>query len=162
MKMYVAGRWLEKTEKLEVLNPFDNTVIDTVPRASMDDVDHALSTAREGAIAMRKISGYDRFLILKKAAELLEQYSSDLARIITLEEGKIISEARFEVSRAVQTLTLSAEEAKRVSGEMVPLDGAPGAGNRMGFTLRIPCGVVVAISPFNFPLNLVASRLGGW
>ena len=55
MKMYVAGRWLEKTEKLEVLNPFDNTVIDTVPRASMDDVDHALSTTREGAIAMRKI-----------------------------------------------------------------------------------------------------------
>jgi len=160
MKMYVAGRWLEKTEKLEVLNPFDNAVIDTVPRASMDDVDHALSTALEGAIAMRKISGYDRFLILKKAAELLEQYSSDLARIITLEEGKIISEARFEVSRAVQTLTLSAEEAKRVSGEMVPLDGAPGAGNRMGFTLRIPCGVVVAISPFNFPLNLVAHKVG--
>ncbi|PYV43891.1 MAG: aldehyde dehydrogenase [Acidobacteria bacterium] len=160
MKMYVGGKWLEKTDKLEVLNPFDNTVIDTVPRASMDDVDRALSTAAEGAKAIRRTSGYDRFLILKKAAELLEQYSSDLARIITLEEGKIISEARFEVSRAVQTLTLSAEEAKRLSGEMVPLDGAPGAGNRMGFTLRIPCGVVVAISPFNFPLNLVAHKVG--
>src|SRR5206468_4537850 len=92
--------------------------------------------------------------------ELVEQHSENLAETITLEEGKVISESRFEVSRAVQTLILSAEEAKRLSGEMVPLEGAPGSGNRMGFTLRIPCGVVVAIGPFNFPLNLIAHKVG--
>src|SRR5262249_43507283 len=76
------------------------------------------------------------------------------------EEGKILAESRLEVSRAVGTLTESAEEAKRLSSEVVPLDGAPGTGNRFGFTLRVPCGVVVAISPFNFPLNLVMHKVG--
>ena len=77
-----------------------------------------------------------------------------------MEEGKIIGEARVEASRAVQTLLVSAEEAKRLSGEMVPLGGAPGSGNRLGFTLRVPCGVIVAVTPFNFPLNLVAHKVG--
>jgi acyl-CoA reductase-like NAD-dependent aldehyde dehydrogenase len=160
MRMFVAGKWLEKAQKIEVLNPFDTSVIDTVPRATVDDVEQALVSAVEGAKVMRRLSSYDRSLILKRAAELIEQRAKDLAETITLEEGKIISESRFEVSRAVQTLTLSAEEAKRLSGEMVPLEGAPGSGNRLGFTLRIPCGVVVAIGPFNFPLNLIAHKVG--
>jgi acyl-CoA reductase-like NAD-dependent aldehyde dehydrogenase len=160
MRMFVAGNWLEKAQKIEVLNPFDTSVIDTVPRATLDDVEQALVSAVEGAKVMRRLSSYDRSLILKRAAELIEQRAKDLAETITLEEGKIISESRFEVSRAVQTLTLSAEEAKRLSGEMVPLEGAPGSGNRLGFTLRIPCGVVVAIGPFNFPLNLIAHKVG--
>jgi acyl-CoA reductase-like NAD-dependent aldehyde dehydrogenase len=160
MWMYVAGNWLEKAEKIEVLNPFDGSVIDTVPRATLDEVEQALVSAIEGAKVMRKLTPYDRSVILKRAAELVEQRAEDLAQTITLEEGKIIKESRFEVSRAVETLTVSAEEAKRLSGEMVPLDGAPGSGNRLGFTLRIPCGVVVAISPFNFPLNLVAHKVG--
>jgi acyl-CoA reductase-like NAD-dependent aldehyde dehydrogenase len=160
MRMYLAGQWVERAERIEVLNPFDGTVVDTVPKATVRDVDLALATAVEGAKVMRKIPGYDRSLILKKAADLIEQRSDELARTITLEEGKVIGEARFEVSRSVQTLTLSGEEAKRLSSEVVPLDGAPGSGNRFGFTLRIPCGVVVAISPFNFPLNLVAHKVG--
>jgi acyl-CoA reductase-like NAD-dependent aldehyde dehydrogenase len=160
MRMYVAGAWLEKVQSIEVLNPFDNSVLDTVPRATVDDVGRALVSAVEGAKVMRRLSHYERFLILKRAAELVEQCAQDLAETITLEEGKVINESRFEVSRAVQTLILSAEEAKRLSGEMVPLEGAPGSGNRMGFTLRIPCGVVVAIGPFNFPLNLVAHKVG--
>jgi len=160
MRMYVGGNWFEKGQKIEVLNPFDGSVIDTVPRATMDDVEHALVSAVEGAKVMRKVAPYDRSVILKRAAELVEKRAEDLAQTITLEEGKIIKEARFEVSRAVETLTVSAEEAKRLSGEMVPLDGAPGSGNRLGFTLRIPCGVVMAISPFNFPLNLVAHKVG--
>jgi acyl-CoA reductase-like NAD-dependent aldehyde dehydrogenase len=160
MRMFVAGNWLEKAQRIEVLNPFDTSVIDTVPRATVADVEQALVSAVEGAKVMRRLSSYDRSLILKRAAELIEQRAKDLAETITLEEGKIISESRLEVSRAVQTLTLSAEEAKRLSGEMVPLEGAPGSGNRLGFTLRIPCGVVVAIGPFNFPLNLIAHKVG--
>jgi len=160
MRMYVAGNWVDRAQKIEVLNPFDASVIDTVPRATLDDVDQALVSAVEGAKAMRRLSAYDRSVILRRAALLVEERAEDLARTITLEEGKIIKESRFEVLRAVETLALSAEEAKRLAGEMVPLEGSPGSGNRLGFTLRIPCGVVAAISPFNFPLNLVTHKVG--
>jgi len=160
MKMFLAESWQDRLEKIEVLNPYDGQTVDTVPKASLSDVETALKSASQGTQPMRKLSGFDRFKILKRAAELVENQLEDLARTITLEEGKILAEARFEVSRAAETLMVSAEEAKRIVGEMVPLDGAPGTGNRMGFTLRVPCGVVLAISPFNFPLNLVAHKVG--
>ncbi|MCI0421264.1 MAG: aldehyde dehydrogenase family protein [Acidobacteria bacterium] len=160
MKMFLAETWQDRSERIEVLNPYDGQIVDSVPKASLSDVEAALDSASRAARPMRKLSGYDRFRILRRAAELVEKQSEELARTITLEEGKILAEARFEVSRAVETLMVSAEEAKRISGEMVPLDGAPGAGNRLGFTLRVPCGVVLAISPFNFPLNLVAHKVG--
>ena len=158
--MYIAGQWIEGNRSIEVINPYSNTVIDTVPKASPQDVDRALAAAAEGASIMRKVPAYDRFVILKRAVEIIEERGEELARTITQEEGKTIREARLEVSRSVQTLELSAEEAKRLGGEVVPLDGAAGAGNRLGFTLRVPCGVVVAISPFNFPLNLVVHKVG--
>src|SRR5437762_2081340 len=108
---------------------------------------------------MAKLAAWDRYQILKKAAEKLEAHTEEFAHTITLEEGKAIAESRFEVGRAVETLTLSAEEARRIHGETVPLDASPGGAGKMGFTLRVPCGVVVAISPFNFPLNLVAHKV---
>jgi acyl-CoA reductase-like NAD-dependent aldehyde dehydrogenase len=160
MKMYLSESWQDRSRKIEVLNPYDGTVVDTVPRAGAADVEQAIQSAVEGARKMRRTSGYDRYVILKRAAEMMEQRSEELARTITREEGKVVAEARFEVSRAVQVLLLSAEEAKRLCGEVLPLDGSPGAGNRLGFTLRVPCGVVVAISPFNFPLNLVVHKVG--
>jgi acyl-CoA reductase-like NAD-dependent aldehyde dehydrogenase len=158
--MFVAGEWTAGSQQIPVYNPFDNSVIDTVPRAAPADVDRALAFAVCGAKVMARLPGYERYLKLKKAAELLAERAEDLARSITLEEGKILAEARLEVSRAVATLTDSAEEAKRLGSEVVPLDGAPGAGNRFGFTIRVPCGVVAAISPFNFPLNLVVHKVG--
>lgn len=109
---------------------------------------------------MRRLSGYERARLLRKAAGLLEQRAEEFARTITLEEGKVMRESRTEVSRAIETLSLSADEAKRVAGEGIPLDGAPGVTTQIGFTLRVPCGVVVAISPFNFPLNLVMHKVG--
>ena len=160
MKMFWLRVGKIVLEKIEVLNPFDGTIVDTVPKASLSDVETALTSASQGTLPIRKLSGFDRSKILKRAADLVEKHSEDLARTITMEEGKVLAEARFEVSRAAETLMVSAEEAKRIAGEMVPLDGAPGAGNRMGFTLRVPCGVVLAISPFNFPLNLVAHKVG--
>ncbi len=160
MKMYMSGRWLDKEDKIEVINPYDGSVVDTVPRADADDVEQALASAVRGSDAMAQLPGYERYKILHKAAELLEERQEDFARTLALEEGKIIPEARFEASRAVETITGSAEEAKRLSGETIPLDGAPGAGDRFGFTLRVPCGVVAAITPFNFPLNLVCHKVG--
>ncbi len=160
MQMLIAGSWIDGADKIPVNNPFNNEEIDTVPRATADDVERALAYASEGASVIRKISGYDRYHILMRAAKLMEECLEDLARTLTLEEGKVISEARLEVSRAAETIIGSAEEAKRLGSEVVPLDGAPGAGNRLGFTLRVPCGVVLAITPFNFPLNLVCHKVG--
>src|SRR5262245_61252359 len=111
MKMYFAGAWREGTEALEVRNPFDGTIVDTVPKASLLDVEQAISSATRGALAIRSLPAFERSRILKCAAELIQRRADDLARLITLEEGKIIAEARFEVSRAVETLMLSAEEA---------------------------------------------------
>jgi len=160
MKMYLAGQWVERTQWTEVVNPYDDSVVGAVPKATLQDVEEALVFAVEGARTMRKVSAYDRFLMLKRAAETIERQMEELASTITREEGKTIREARAEVSRSSQTLLLAAEEAKRLGGEVIPLDGAAGGGNRLGFTLRVPCGVVVAISPFNFPLNLVVHKVG--
>ena len=160
MKMYINGTWLEKAETMPVLNPFDQSVIDTVPKANPSDVDLAIASAVRGAEAMRKLTSYERYSILRKTADLLAERSEDLAHTITMEEGKVIAEGRTEVQRAIQTITGSSEEAKRLHGETVPLDAAPGNVNQFGFTIRVPVGVVVAIAPFNFPLNLVCHKVG--
>ena len=160
MKMYIAGQWVDKSAKVPVLNPYDHSEIDTVPRGDAGDVDAAISSAVVGADIMARMPSYERYLIIKKAADLIAERSEEHARILSMEEGKTIAEARGEIGRAVQTLTMSAEEGKRIHGETVPLDAAPGTGKAFGFTIRVPCGVVAAICPFNFPLNLVCHKVG--
>ena len=160
MRMYIGGQWVDRDEKIQVFNPYDNSVIDTVPAAGVEDVDLAVGSAVRGAEVMANIPAYDRYLMLRRAADLLEERLEDFGRTITLEEGKVIAEGRGEASRAVQTIGLSAEEAKRLYGETIPLDGAPGWTGQLGFTIRVPCGVVAAITPFNFPLNLVCHKVG--
>lgn len=158
--MYVGEAWIDKHEKIEVINPYNGEVVDTVPQADLNDVELALATAVRGARAMRELTAYERAQFLSRLAALIERDAQSLARTISLEEGKTLAEARTEVSRAAEIVRLSAEEAKRLFGEVVPLDAAPGAAGKLGFTLRVPCGVVVAISPFNFPLHLVAHKVG--
>ncbi len=160
MKMFVNSRWMDKDEKVEVLNPYDGSVIDTVPRAGSGDVQAALATAARGAGIMAAMPAHERYRVLHRAAELMAERQEDFGQTISAEEGKIISEGRGEAARAVDTMTLSAEEAKRLYGETIPLDGATGAEGKFGFTVRVPCGVVVAITPFNFPLNLVCHKVG--
>jgi len=160
VKIFLEGKWVDKSNKIEVRNPYDNSVIDTVPRADGGDVERALSFAERGAKVTAKLSGYDRWRILRKAADIMAARNEELGQLISKEEGKIIAEGRGETSRAVETIMGSAEEAKRIHGETVPLDGDPGGGKKLGFTLRVPCGVVAAISPFNFPLNLVCHKVG--
>ena len=160
MEMLIAGDWTAGAGTIPVLNPYDGSEVDTVPRASSADIDRAIGFAVLGAEKLKATSGYERSALLMRAAQLMEERLEDLARTITLEEGKVIGEARIEVDRARETIVCSAEEAKRLGSEVVPLDGAPGAGNRFGFTLRVPCGVVLAVTPFNFPLNLVCHKIG--
>ncbi len=160
MRMFVGGEWKETPNLIKVMNPFDQSVVDTVPAADSGDVDEALAGAVEGAKIMAKIPAYDRAQILRKTTDLMLARSEDFARTISSEEGKILAEARFEATRAAEIIQLSAEEAKRLTGEVLPLDAAPGGAGRLGFTLRVPCGVVVAITPFNFPLHLVCHKVG--
>ena len=160
MRMYINGNWVDRPETIPVFNPFDQTVIDTVPKGTAADVDQAIASAVRGAAAMAKLPAYERYAILRRAADLMAERVEDLGQTITLEEGKVISEGRGEVQRAIQTITLSAEEAKRLHGETVPLDAAPGNVSQFGFTIRVPVGVVAAIAPFNFPLNLVSHKVG--
>jgi acyl-CoA reductase-like NAD-dependent aldehyde dehydrogenase len=160
MKMYVAGQWIDKGQKIEVRNSYDGSVIDTVPRAESADIERALQSAERGARAMAKLTSYERWKILRRAADLLAARVEELGTLISKEEGKILAEGRAEVLRAVDTITESAEEAKRVHGETVALDAASHGAGKFGVTIRVPCGIVVAISPFNFPLNLVCHKVG--
>ena len=160
MKMYIAGQWVDRDNTMFVLNPFDQSIIDTVPKGSSGDVELAINSAARGAAVMGKMPAYERYTILRRVADLMSERSEDLAKTITNEEGKVIAEGRAEVQRAIQTITLSSEEAKRLHGETVPLDGAPGITSQFGFTIRVPVGIVAAISPFNFPLNLVCHKVG--
>jgi acyl-CoA reductase-like NAD-dependent aldehyde dehydrogenase len=160
MKIFLAGNWVDKAKKIEVKNPFDNSVIDTVPRADAADLEKALAFAERGAKVMAKLSSYERWKILRRAADLMAARNDELGQTISKEEGKIIAEGRGEASRAVETIMGSAEEAKRIHGETVPLDADPTGSKKLGFTLRVPCGVVAAIAPFNFPLNLVCHKVG--
>jgi acyl-CoA reductase-like NAD-dependent aldehyde dehydrogenase len=160
MKIFLAGNWIDKPKKIEVRNPFDNAVFETVPRADGEDLEKALVYAERGAKVMAKLSSYERWKILRKAADMIAARNEELGKLISQEEGKIIAEGRGEANRAVETMMGSAEEAKRLRGETVPLDADPTGGKKFGFTLRVPCGVVAAIAPFNFPLNLVAHKVG--
>jgi acyl-CoA reductase-like NAD-dependent aldehyde dehydrogenase len=160
MKMYIAGEWIDTEEKIEVLNPYSGEVVDTVPNAAPQEVEKALASAARGAQAMAELPAYQRFSILMNAAGRLVERQEEFARLISQESGKALWESRVEVVRAAETIELSAEEAKRIRGETIPLDAASGGKGKFGFTLRVPCGVVVAISPFNFPLNLLCHKVG--
>ncbi len=159
MKMLLAGEWIERDKVIEVHNPYDNSLLDTVPRATLEDANKAIEAALKGFQEMKRLTPYDRYSILSKAAKGLETRREEMAQMLSKEVGKTINEARGEVARAIQTLILSAEEAKRLAGEEVRFDGAPTGGGKVGLYLRVPLGIIVAITPFNFPLNLAMHKI---
>ena len=158
-RMYVAGEWRRAEREDAVTSPSSSEVLDTVPRASAADADRALAAAVEGARTMRRLTGHDRLTILERAADLVADAAEELALTISREEGKPLSESRGEAGRIPDLIRLSAHEGARMHGETVPVDSAPNAADKLGFTLRQPCGVVVAITPFNYPLLLVAHKV---
>jgi len=160
MKMLLAGQWVDRDKTIEVRDPFDNSLVDTVPRATAADVDAALAAAVKGFEVARKMTVYDRAQVLFKTAAIVQGRLEEFAITIAREGSKTIREARKEARRCVNTLTISAEEAKRIQGETIPFDSFPGGEKRVGYYQRVPIGVVLAITPFNDPLNLVAHKLG--
>jgi lactaldehyde dehydrogenase len=160
LQMLVGGAWVDGDEgTIDVIHPYDGQPVGTVPDASREQMVAAVDAA-EAAVEASDLSAYERYELLYDAAERLEADAEEVARIVTAEEGKPIGEARTEVDRAVQTLRLSGEEAKRLFGEYVPMDGQKGFAEDHCFTKREPLGVVAAITPFNFPLNLMVHKVG--
>ena len=143
-----------------VLNPFDGSVIGQVSVSRPEDLPQIMARAAQGQKIARAMPRHRRAQVLETAAGLVQARAEDLARQITAEAGKTIRQARKEVTRCVNTLKLSAEEAKRGAGEVIPFDAYAGSENRMGWFTREPLGIILAITPFNDPLNLVAHKLG--
>jgi glyceraldehyde-3-phosphate dehydrogenase (NADP+) len=160
MKMLLNGEWVDREEKIEVHDPFDHSVIDTVPSSTSGDVETALEAAVRGFAVSRKMTVYEKAQVLFRTASIVSENLEDFAQVIAREGSKTIREARKEASRCVNTLTVSAEESKRILGETIPFDSFPGGEKRRGYYYRFPIGVVLAITPFNDPLNLVAHKLG--
>ena len=158
-QMLIAGRWVGGGTRREVKNKYDGSTLGTIPLADAATIDHAIAAAEQSFPAMAALPAYQRAGILGKAVDLLQQRREEIARTIAAEAGKALKFARAEADRGIQTFTFAAEEAKRIHGETVPLDATPAGATHMGFYLRVPVGVVVAISPFNFPLNLVAHKV---
>lgn len=160
MKMLIGGKGVSKSKTIDVLNPFDNSVIDTVPYGTAKDIDKAIASAQKGYEINREMPSHKRIAILRKTAEIMQSKYEELAVTIASEGSKTIKEARKEVGRAINTITISAEEARRINGETIPFDSAEGSENRVGYYYRFPIGIIAAITPFNDPLNLVAHKLG--
>jgi glyceraldehyde-3-phosphate dehydrogenase (NADP+) len=160
MKMLIGENWVEKDDKIEVRNPYNDELIDTVPSGDEGDVKAAFQAAEEGFKINRELPVHQRVSILYKAAEIIKNNQEEYARLIASEGSKTIREARKEASRCIDTVTISAEEARRVVGETIPFDSREGSENRLGYYYRFPIGIIVAITPFNDPLNLVAHKVG--
>lgn len=160
MEMLLGDAWVERDARIEVRDPGDGTWIDTVPKASADDMRTAVAHAVDGARVAAAMPVHQRMRVLQAAAGAIAEDRESFARTIATEGIKTIREARKEVDRCVETLRISAEEARRLHGETVPFDQAPGSERRIGFWRPAPVGVVGAITPFNDPLNLVAHKVG--
>ena len=160
MKMYLNGQWADGGATREIRSPYSGECVDTVPEATPDQVEQALAAAVDGARVMARLPAAERQRILNRAADLLAGRIEALARTISLEEGKPITEALGEAGRMPDLLRLCAHEGAQLRGETLPLDAQAGATGKVGLTLRVPCGVVLAITPYNYPFLLVMHKVG--
>jgi len=160
MHMYIDGEWVSSPTVVEIRNPYTGDAVDTVPEATKEQVERAVGAALQGARAMARLTAYERSEILLRAAASIEQRVDQFAKTITAEEGKPLAESRAEAARIPDLLRLSAHEGAQQRGETLPLDAQAGTRGKVGLTVRVPCGVVAAITPFNFPFLLVAHKVG--
>ena len=158
-KMYLGGKWVDRKNKIKVINPYDNSVVGSVAAASSDDYTKAIDIAQKTFRITRDLPSYKREETCRSIAAGLEKDIDKLARTMSRELGKAYKDAKGEVTRAIGVFKVAAEEAKRIGGEIIDLDWTPGAEERFGLVRRFPMGVVAGISPFNFPLNLVAHKV---
>jgi len=159
-KMLLAGEWVTGSQTINVENPQDGEIIAQIPAATKEEALFAIQEGVKGAEIASRLSTFERMSILKKAANWIEERQTLFAETIATEGSKTIREARKEVKRCIETIRISAEETRRIHGETVPFDQMEGNENRVGYYQRFPIGLIVAITPFNDPLNLVAHKVG--
>jgi acyl-CoA reductase-like NAD-dependent aldehyde dehydrogenase len=158
-KLLLAGEWIETGDWDEVLSPWDESPVARVAQGDEETVDMAVRAAHK-VFTEAPLAQYERAEILDRAAHLIRERQEDLARTISDEAGKPIKTARVEASRAADTMTFSSVEARKLTGGTVPMEASSAGVGKLGVMLRMPLGVVGAISPFNFPLNLVCHKVG--
>ncbi|MFQ6070689.1 MAG: aldehyde dehydrogenase family protein [Candidatus Aminicenantales bacterium] len=158
-QLLIEGKWEKSKDRREIKSPYDQSAVGTVHFAERDQVERAIDAADKAFKETKKLSSYERAGVLEKISSSIDKRREELARSIVLQGGKPIKSARVEVGRAVNTFKIASEEAKRLGGEIIPLDLSPQTEERWGLVRRFPIGVVSAISPFNFPLNLVAHKV---
>lgn len=159
-KLYINGQWQETKDYAELFSPYSNEKISEIPKASVSEVEAAIKAAADAQEAMEALTAYERAAILEQLVSLFIEHKEQAAKIIAQESAKPLKFALGEIERTIETYKFAAEEAKRLSGEMIPMDAAKGGSNRLAYTMREPLGVVAAITPFNFPQNLVAHKVG--
>lgn len=146
----IGGKWIDANTYIDVVNPYTGKSIDKVSKASPDNLKEAVESALRGSKVMKNLSRYKRYEILSKTAEIMLERKDEIAKTMTLECGKPLMFSKGEVSRAHETIVLSAEEAKRLGGEVIPFDAAPTSMDKYCFYIRVPVGIVLSITPFNF------------
>jgi acyl-CoA reductase-like NAD-dependent aldehyde dehydrogenase len=156
-RLFVAGEWIETGDWLEVRSPYSGDVVGRVAKGGPGEVRRALDAAER--VLADPLPAHKRAEILVRVAGALGRRHDEVARLVSDEAGKPMKAARVEARRAMSTYTFAAAEARRLAGEMVPMDAAQAGVGKLAFTLRRPIGIVGAISPFNFPLNLVAHKI---
>jgi acyl-CoA reductase-like NAD-dependent aldehyde dehydrogenase len=155
--LLVDGEWLTTSDWIEVRSPFSGDVVGRVARAGRAEAERAVDAAARALES--PLAAHERAEILTTIAALVDTRREEIARTICAEAGKPLKAARTEAARAMSTYTFAAVEARKLAGQVVPMDAAPAGDGKLGFTMRRPIGVVGAISPFNFPCNLVAHKL---
>ena len=157
--MLIDGEYVSDMDSENVINPYNAEVIDTVPISHLNNVDKAIEAANNAKEALQEMSAFKISNKLFNVCEKLKENRDDFAELLTKEVGKPINEAYVELDRSIETLKLAAEEAKRIYGESVPLDAGLNGKGFFAFTQKLPLGVVAAITPFNYPLNLTIHKI---
>ena len=159
-QLYVNGEWKDTANLADLLSPYTKEVIAQIPQATEEEVNQAISVAYRTKEAMAQLTAYERAAILEQLTQLFIENRQKAAEIISLESAKPLKYALGEIDRTIETYKFAAEEAKRHTGEMIPMDAAKNGTNRFGYTIEQPVGMIGAITPFNFPQNLVAHKVG--
>src|SRR5215207_9754488 len=155
----IGGEWQPAAETADVRDPYRGTVISRAPRSGMDDLERAVAAAMRAKPVMAAMPGFKRAELLRRVAVLLNERVDQIAEVMSRETGKAIKDARGEVARSQDTIQLSAEEAIRIEGEHIPLDGSAMGAGKIALMLRFPVGVIAGITPFNAPFNLACHKV---
>jgi acyl-CoA reductase-like NAD-dependent aldehyde dehydrogenase len=160
VKFLVGGEWRTSSTTRQVVNPFTRSAVADVYQAGASDIEDAIQSASHAFRSTRKLPSHKRSAVLRTISEEIADNKDRFARLITAETGKPITFSRAEVERSIFTFSVAAEEASRIEGTVLPLDLASNSENRLGIVRRFPLGPISAITPFNFPINLVAHKVG--